>query len=89
MLGWIVNLEDPSLPADSPWRTRQEVRHQPPVFELPDGSPVYEVWFHRLGRWWCMSRALDRRLAESGVVYFFGVEQLKAWLAYLGAQPRA
>lgn len=86
MEGLILNYHDDRLPPGSPWRTRLETRRQPPVFELaPDSFPVYEVWFwhDELNRWFCMSRCYDADLARAGVVFFYGMEQLKAWIAYL------
>lgn len=88
MDGLILNWNDDRLPPDSPWRTRYESRRQPPVFELDDGFPVYEVWFwhDELRRWFVMSRVYDAQLAAAGVVIFFGVDQLKAWIAYLSEE---
>lgn len=90
--GLILNVWDDQLPPDSPYRTREEDRDQPSVYDLADGSPVFEVWiWHgRLSRWFCMSRQVDPRLAAAGVVYFYGIDQLKAWIAYLDRdQPTA
>jgi hypothetical protein len=87
--GLILNYHDDRLPPDSPWRTRHEVRHQPPVFVLEDdGYPVYEVWYwhDELSRWFVMSRVYNARLAAMGVIFFFGIEQLKAWIAHLYAE---
>lgn len=56
------------------------------MFVLDDGLPVYEVWFwcgeHE--RWFVMSRSYREELAAAGCVVFYGIEQLKAWMAYLG-----
>lgn len=91
MEGLVLNVHDDRLPDGSPWRTRFEVRHQPPAFVLDDGFPVYEVWFwhEELRRWFVMSRVYDARLAAAGVVFFYGIEQLKAWISYLTGQARA
>jgi len=91
MRGMILNVHDERLPQGSVWRTREEDRHQEPVFRLEDGYPVFEVWywFDELGRWFVMSRTYDARLAGAGVVYYFGVEQLKAWIFYLTEQQRS
>ncbi len=89
MLGLILNVWDDALPADSPWRTREEVRYQPAVFVLPDGCPVWEVWFWQMGRWWCMSKSFDVNLAAQGVIFFDTKEQLAAKIRELGGVPRA
>lgn len=66
-----------------------EVRHQTPVFVLePEGCPVYEVWYwhDELRRWFVMSRVYNAQLAATGVVFFYGMNQLKAWIAHLYAE---
>jgi len=88
MVGLILNVEDDRLAPDSPMRTREEDRQQPPVFLLEDGYPVFEVWYWHadLGRWFVMTRTYRPELVEHGAVLFFGIEQLKAWIAYLYAE---
>ena len=88
MIGLILNIEDDRLAPDSPIRTREEDRHQIPVFVLEDGYPVFEVWFWHadLARWFIMTRVYSEALAGAGAVLFFGVEQLKAWIAHLYAE---
>lgn len=80
-----MNVDDELLPADSPWRTRFEVRHQPALF-IVDGTPVYEVWFYRVGRWWCMSRSYDMAIARRGVIYFDTMAHLKMLVAKYGIE---
>jgi hypothetical protein len=88
--GLIVNVHDDLLPADSPWRTREESRFQPPLFHVDD-LPVYEVWFwhSELRRWFCMSKSYNVYLARSGVVYFDTKAQLIERIRQLGGVPRA
>lgn len=81
MKGLILNVDDESLPAGSPWRTREECRRQPAMFTLDDGYPVFEVWFFRFDRWWCMSKSYDVGLVRRGVIYFDSIGQLKARIA--------
>lgn len=84
MDGIILNVHDDVLPEGSPWRTRRVAcwGHEP-VLVLPDGTAVWEVWFWSDQRWWCFSRAYDAALARSGVIYFDGLEQLRAQLRVL------
>ena len=83
MLGMILNVSDPD-------QTRDEVRHQEPIFTLEDGYPVFEAWYWHpeLGRWFVMAKAYDPRMASAGVVYFSTVEELKQQIRMLGGVPR-
>jgi len=85
--GLILNTSDDRLPIESPWRTRFELRHQPPVLVLDDGTLVYEVWFWSPdhGRWLVMSKGYDVEAQRHGVVFFDTLAQLKA---VLGRLPR-
>lgn len=85
MLGLIVNVHDHLLPLQSPWRTREVQRDQRPIFWLASGMPVFEVWLYhdRHCRWFCHSTSYDPVLASYGVIFYFDLGQLKAWLAYL------
>lgn len=85
VLGLILNVDDELLPKGSPWRTREESRHQPALFSVK-GFPVYEVWFFRCGRWWCMSRSYDMAIARMGVIYFDTMAHLKMLVAKYGNQ---
>ena len=82
MLGLVLNVNEEHLAPDSPWRTREEVRHHAPLFWLDDGFPVFEVWFwsKEHARWFVMSRRYDAQLAALGVVFFDSIEQLRAAL---------
>lgn len=83
MEGLILNVSDAELPPGSEWRTRRAVRDQRPLYLLDDGTPVWEVWFCALGRWWCYSHGYDQALARGGVIYFDSLEQLRAQLMVL------
>ena len=65
MRGLIVNVADEKHDkwVDSPLQ---------PCFYLPDGTPVFEVWFwHRTqGRWFVMTTADPAGWAAQGVVAF-------------------
>lgn len=82
MRGLVLNIHEEHLEPGSPWRTREEVRHHPPLFHLDDGYPVFEVWLwsKEHGRWFVMSRRYDAQLAAAGVVFFDSIEQLRAIL---------
>lgn len=90
MRGLVLNFDNDRLPEDHPLRTREEERSQLPAFHLEDGYPIFEVWFWHddLERWFVMSREVNARLASTGVIYFFGVPQLKAWIAHLYAERK-
>lgn len=91
MLGLILNVSDDLLPPGSPFRTHEERRHQPALFVLDDGFPVFEVWFwhERLERWFCMSHSYDLERHRQGVVYFRTMDDLKAQLGALEGDAHA
>ncbi len=79
--GLVINLHDAN-------EMREEDRIQEPVLHLPDGSPVFEVWYWHepMHRWFVLTKNHeDARWAQANCVAYSSPEMLRSKLATLGS----